>query len=498
MTNTRILAIAFTVAFSVAFAPIQKSQADSDKLFLSNDPIRDRYIVVLENGPDLSTSARVAAEAEKLNDAYGGKTRAVFATAIKGYSVEMTEQEAKLLSEDARVKYVEQDGVVTAEETVTDPAWALDRIDQRTLPYDNQYTFNSRGQGVNVYVLDSGILTTHEALAGRAFVAFDATHDTTPIENCNGHGTGVAGVVAASNYGTARSATVQSVRVLPCTGAGTVSDVISGVDWVTRHAVKPAVANMSLRASLSRTLNSAVSSSISSGVTYVVAAGNDTDNACNYSPGSVPEAITVGATNSADQRVYYSNFGSCVDIHAPGEGIKTIWNTTTTTVTFASGTSFASPYVAGAAALYLETNPLATPAQVASALSTNASTGVVIDPAGSPDKLLYSLFATGGGGACTGSTYSGNLNGPGFVDYKTDIAGFAAGQGTYSGTLSAPDGTVFSLGLEKKSRSRWSVVSSATDQSGSQVVYRGKSGTYRWRIESVSGSGGYSLCSIIP
>jgi subtilisin family serine protease len=496
MTNTRIFAVVFNVICCVALSPLQRSRAGNDKFYLSRSPIPDRYIVVLEGDDDALTSSLVTAESGKLTDAYGGRTRAVFATTVKGFSVEMTELEARRLAEDPRVKYVEQDGVVTAEDTVIDPAWALDRIDQRTLPYDNQYSFNASGQGVNVYVLDSGVLTTHEALTGRAVDAFDAIHDTTPIENCNGHGTGVAGVVASSNYGTARGATIQSVRVLPCSGSGTVSDVISGVDWVTRHAVKPAVANMSIRSTYSRTMNSAISSSINSGVTYVVAAGNDSDNACNYSPSSVPEAITVGATNSADQRVYYSNFGSCVDIFAPGEGIKTIWNTTTTTVTFASGTSFASPYVAGTVALYLESNPLASPAEVASALIANSTDAVVTDPGvGSPNKFLYSLF--GGGnppGGCSATTFTGALGGPGYFDYKSDAAGFSTGQGTFSGTLNAPDGAVFSLSLEKKSRSRWSVVSSAD----SQVAYRGKCGTYRWRIDAISGSGTYLLCSSTP
>jgi len=379
--------------------------------------------------------------------------------------------------------------------------------------------------GVNVYVIDSGILTTHQALSGRAFDDYDAVRDQYDPMTCNGHGTGVAGVVGSSNFGVARNVLLHSVRVFPCTGDASLSDVVSAVDWVTRHAVKPAVVNMSLRASFSQTLNSAVSASIRSGVTYVVAAGNDEADACNYSPGSVGEVITVGSTNSVDQRVYYSNFGSCVDLFAPGEGVATIWNSTDTTTTYASGTSFASPNAAGVAALYLEMNPGATPAEVQAALVNNASSGVIYNLGNtSPNLLLFSDFV---GSAptptpspspspspsplpspspapisCVGSEFRGSLSSTGSFAYQSSKTGFAARQGILSGSLNVPVGSNFRLYLEKKSggnRDGFTTILSSTGGSSTETVtYRAKNGTYRWRIESQAGSGAYSLCTQTP
>jgi len=411
----------------------------------------------------------------------------------------MNEKSARQLSEDPRVAYIEEDSYVTPQQVVTQPGWGLDRIDQRSLPFDIEYHYNSTGAGVNVYVLDSGVMTTHEALLGRAFDAYNATSDHTPVENCNGHGTGVAGVVAASNYGTAHAATIYSVRILPCTGDGTLTDLIDGVDWLTRHAALPAVANMSVRASFSRTLNSSITALVRSGVTAVAAAGNDNDNACNYSPGSSSDAITVGGSNSADTRLGYSNYGSCVSMFAPGEGVATIWNSTTTATTYMSGTSFASPYVAGVAALYLGEHPTATPAQVKAAIVGNATAGSIIDPGtNSPNLLLYSLFPASAPSGCGGTSYIGSLNSAGTSSFQSSVDGFSTGTGAFDATLNVPPGATFSLVLEKKSKSRWSTVVSGSGSSNVEVAYRGRSGQYRWRISSVSGAGNYSMCSQTP
>jgi subtilisin family serine protease len=275
---------------------------------------------------------------------------------------------------------------------------------------------------------------------------------------------------------------------------------VAGVDWITRNAVHPAVANMSLRSTYSRTLNSSVAAAIRSGVTVVVAAGNDGADACNYSPGSVRDAITVGGIDAADTRLYYSNFGSCVSLFAPGEGVSTIWNTTTTTTTYASGTSFASPYVAGVAALYLADHPAATPAEVKSAIVGNATNNVVLTAgAGSPNLLLYSLFATTPPptSGCSGTSFAGTLT-EGMSAYQSSVDGFSTPNGTFVGSLTAPAGTAFALTLEKKVKMRWSEVATTSGTTNTQISYRGKSGIYRWRIDAVTGSGDYTLCSTTP
>jgi len=475
------------------------SFAKNDKFRTSRNAIPDRYVVVLEDQPE-TESKSVDHKVERLQEFYPGNTGHIYRDAFKGYSVEMTEEGAKLLSEDPDVKYVEQDAIVWQTDTLSSPGWALDRIDQRGLPLDVSYTYSSSdGTGVNVYVIDSGISPNHETLLGRVNAAYDAVHDNTPIDQCNGHGTGVAGVIGNSSFGVARNVNLYSVRVLPCTGYGAVSDVLAGIDWVTRHAVKPAVANMSLETTFSRTVNDAVSASIRSGVTYVVAAGNDGDDACRYSPSAVQEAIVVGATNSTDQRVAYSNFGTCVDILAPGEGVKTIWNTTPATYTYASGTSFASPFVAGVAATYLQQDPAASPQAIAAEIVANATIGAIANVGeGSANSFVFAVLDGGNlpPVGCGGDPYSGTLSSPGSSEYQSGPGGFSGGSGMYSASLAEPAGADFSISLEKKGKNRsWSLV--ATGVNG-EVLYRGRSGTYRWRIASNSGSGDYSLCSVTP
>jgi len=495
----KLCALCAAVLFAaVAFHnPAAHVQAKSNKFHKSSRPVPNRYIVVLDSNQDFRSDPD--GTIEDLNKYYPGSIGHVFSSAINGYSVEMPRGLAVQLSDDPRVKYVEEDSFTSATDIEYNPGWALDRIDQHAMPYDSMYNFTNTGSGVNVYVLDSGILTTHVDIQGRAFIAYDAIHDNTPISQCNGHGTGVAGVIGGSTYGVAKQVSLYSVRVLPCAGTGTVSDVVSGVDWVTRHAVHPAVANISLQALLSATLNDAVTNSIASGVTYVVAAGNNNDNACSWSPSAVSGAIVVAATNYYDQRLAYSNYGTCVDLFAPGEGVSTIWNSNDTIFTYASGTSFASPLVAGVAALYLEQNPNATPDQVQSALISSGTAGGIGDVGvDSPNLLLFSQMAppppppTG----CGGLMFNGSLNSPGSSDFQSSSSGFAGAGGLYSGNLQAPTGAVFSLSLERKAKNRWSAV--ATSSSGQPVAYSGRSGTYRWRVAAASGTGSYSLCAMTP
>lgn len=495
MKKLCVLFAAVLFATAAFHNPPTHVSAKSDKFHRSERPVPNSYIVILDNNQDFRFD--LDATIEDLNRQYPGEMRHVFSSATFGYSVQLPPGLAMQLSDDPRVKYVEEDSYVSQTDVQTNPGWGLDRIDQRTLPFDFTYGFSGRGTGVNVYVLDTGILPTHVELQGRVIEAFDAVHDNTPINQCNGHGTGVAGVVGATTFGVAKNVTLQDVRVLPCSGDGTLSDVISGVDWVTRHAVQPAVANMSLQTGLSQTLNDAVASSINAGVTYVVGAGNNTQDACRWSPSSVPGAIVVGAIGNTDTRVSWSNFGSCVDLFAPGEGISTIWNETDTTTTFASGTSFSSPFVAGIAALYLEQYPTALPGEVATAIVTNATTGVISDVGlNSPNLLAYSpVSAIQPPPGCDGRAYSGSLPGAGSSDYQSSSNGFSSSSGKFLGNVEMPVGASFGLSLEKKTGNRWSTVASSTTGS---IVANGKSGTYRWKVMDLAGSGIYSLCTTTP
>jgi Subtilase family/Bacterial Ig domain len=294
------------------------------------------------------------------------------------------------------VAFVEEDGEVHAVATQTPATWGLDRIDQRALPLSSSYTYNQTGAGVHAYVIDTGLRATHAQFAGRVGNGYTAINDGRGTSDCNGHGTHVAGTVGGTTYGVAKSVTLHPVRVLNCSGSGTTSGVIAGVDWVTANRVKPAVANMSLGGGASSALDTAVVNSTNAGVTYAVAAGNSNANACNSSPARVAAALTVGATTSTDARASYSNYGSCLDIFAPGSSITSAWYTSDSATNTISGTSMASPHVAGAVALYLQTAPTATPAQVAQAVVAIATQGVVTSPgSGSPNRLLYSLFSGG-------------------------------------------------------------------------------------------------------
>jgi len=362
----------------------------------SENAIPNRYIVVLNKNTS-KDSAESGDTAEELTVQYGGKIDKVFAYAIKGYSVEMSVEDAEKLSEDLRVEYVEEDAEIYANDIQLNADWGLDRMNQRTLPLDTYYSYTSTGSGVHAYVIDSGIRVTHLDFGGRAVADYDVFNDGQNGIDCFGHGTHVAGTIGGSTYGVAKNVTLHAVRVLNCNGSGTFSSLLSGIDWVTLNHISPAVANISISGGGSRTLDSAVKESIVSGVTYAIAAGNNNLNACSYSPGRAPNAITVGATNNLDQRASYSNYGKCVDIFAPGSYITSAWLTNDTATATLSGTSMASPHVAGAAALFLQSNPTASPAMVAEGISDAATIGIILNlnlnhNSVSPNKLLYSLW----------------------------------------------------------------------------------------------------------
>lgn len=442
------IALLAPVSLLACFPEATDKPEPQSKLVRTGNPVAGEYIVVLAKpaGQRAMAPLEVTNLSEQLLAPLSAKPEQEYTAALQGFSVvNLTEDEALALAEDPRVAYVQENGRITVDATQTNATWGLDRIDQVSLPLNQTYTYNADGTGVKAYIIDTGIRATHTNFGGRVGTGFSSINDGQGTNDCHGHGTHVAGTVGSTTYGVAKNVQLFPVRVLNCQGSGTDAEVIAGVDWVAANHSGPSVANMSLGGDASPALDAAIANLVAAGVTTVVAAGNESQNACNVSPAREPTAITVGSTTQSDARSSFSNFGTCVDIFGPGSSILSTSNGSNTATATLSGTSMASPHVAGGAALYLQGNPTATPAQVGAALTAAASQGKISNPGtGSPNLLLnISSFGGGGGGNLPPTTsITSPANGATVSGSITVTANAADSDGTVASVrFSLPDGT---------------------------------------------------------
>lgn len=433
-----------SLSMSAAFAA-----DDLSNLLLAEKPVKGQYIVVLkEETAALASETAARSGAPRVADVAGSLARShrldvvhSYQNVLRGFVARADDRALARLLRDPRVEFVEEDGIVSISATQNNATWGLDRIDQRNRPLNGTYVYDTSAPSVHAYVIDTGIRASHNDFGGRVGSGYSAISDGRGSDDCNGHGSHVAGTVGGATWGAAKQVRLYPVRVLGCDGSGTNSGVIAGMDWVASNHSKPAVANMSLGGGASTATDQAVTRMRNAGVTVVVAAGNDNGNACNYSPARSSSAITVGSTTSSDARSSFSNYGSCVNIFAPGSSITSAWHTSNTATNTISGTSMAAPHVAGVAALYLAENPGASPSQVENALYANATTGVVGNPVGSPNRLLYSRFDGGGGGDPDPGP------GPGELGNGVPVTGISGASGSAQyWTITVPEGAT-SLGI---------------------------------------------------
>ena len=374
----------------IGWGVLSAALAQADPTARRSSQVPDRYVVVFK---DSVSNTEQAAEAAMRG--VGGKIHHKYRHVIKGFAASIPAQALNGIRRNPNVDYVESDQTVFSGQSVatqTNAIWGLDRVNQRSLPLDATYTYTTTASSVVVFIIDTGILAGHQEFMGRLLGGYSAINDGYGTNDCNGHGTHVAGTVGGTKYGVAKGVKLSPVRVLDCAGAGTSSGVIAGIDWMVGVAAPGSVANMSLGGGISSATDNAVANAVSRGITMVVAAGNSSADACNSSPARAPSAITVGATTNTDAMSSFSNFGTCVDVFAPGSSITSAWYTGSTAAAVLSGTSMASPHVAGVAALVQAANPTFTPAQVTDTLkkmgTADKLTGLGL---GSPNLLAYSL-----------------------------------------------------------------------------------------------------------
>lgn len=519
IVNTTLLSAALLMAMHSAQAAGPQSYVAAAK------PIRNSYIVVLKDGAASLRSeaaqatsgklraqtlpASIASVSAALSTQYKFSVKQNYGDVLRGFAIQADPTTVRRMLKDPRIAYIEEDGEMRASATQSNATWGLDRVDQRNLPLSGSYDYSTTASNVSAYVIDTGILASHSQFGGRVQQGYTAINDGYGTSDCAGHGTHVAGTIGGSTYGVAKGVKLYPVRVLGCSGSGSTSGIIAGMDWVASTHRGPSVANMSLGGGASTATDQAVARLRNSGVVVAVAAGNENQDACNVSPARAAGAITVGSTQSNDYRSSFSNWGTCVNIFAPGTNITSSWSTGTSATNTISGTSMATPHVAGVAALYLAANPNATPAQVEQALYSNATPNKVINAgSGSANRLLYSAFS---GGTTpdpepnpepepgNGTTVTGTLSGTGYYADHPYPYQYVSRTSTITASLRGPSNADFELHLYRWNGASWQIVArSETPTSNESISYSASPGYYTIEVYSYRGSGSYSLTYVMP